>query len=91
MGLMKYRILWSPVADENFNAVMQRSQKSLRKALLLVVRAINATLVDDPIGCSESRSDDVRIAFFDPLGIYFELMEDVRTVVVINVWRTDLR
>ena len=86
---MKYRILWSPIADENFKAFIERADQAQEKALLLTVRNINSTLIDNPIGCSESRSDEVRIAFFDPLAIYFEVMEDIRTVVVIKVWRTD--
>jgi hypothetical protein len=37
----------------------------------------------------ESRYDTVRIGFVSPLGVQFEVMQDVRTVVVYDVWRID--
>jgi hypothetical protein len=41
--------------------------------------------------CGESRVDNVRIAFIQPLAIQFEVLDDVSTVIVYEVWRTDLR
>ena len=52
-------------------------------------RNIDHQLLDDPFEFGESRFDTVRIGFADPLAILFEVMDDVRTVVVFEVWRTD--
>jgi hypothetical protein len=39
----------------------------------------------------ESRYDKMRIGFLNPLGVDFEVMDDLRTVVVHDVWRITRR
>lgn len=88
---MKYRILWNPDAEEILDDILKNCFSAERIKLLQAVRAINFALVNDPYEVSESRSEAIRIAFEFPLGVYFELMEDVWTVIVIDIWRTDRR
>ncbi len=35
--------------------------------------------------------DTVRVGFVRPLGVQFEVLDDVRTVIVYDVWRIDER
>ena len=42
-------------------------------------------LVADPLDFGESRYDQVRIGFERPLAVQFEVLEDVRTVIVFYV------
>jgi hypothetical protein len=51
------------------------------------VRDIDAVLLDLPDTLGESRYDQTRIGFLHPLGVDFEVMDDLRTVVVHDVWR----
>ena len=39
----------------------------------------------------ESRYDAVRVGFVLPLGVQFEVFDDVRTVIVYDVWRIDVK
>jgi hypothetical protein len=50
---------------------------------------IDQHLMSDPKGFGESRGEAVRIGFIRPLGVLFEVLDDVRTVVVYDVWRID--
>jgi hypothetical protein len=54
-------------------------------------RVINTWLASDPLNLGESRLDDVRVAFKYPLGLEFEVLDDVKAVVVYEVWRTDIK
>ena len=50
---------------------------------------IDGHLLGQPNEFGESRYDTVRIGFVHPLGVQFEVLEDVRTVIVYDVWRID--
>jgi hypothetical protein len=39
----------------------------------------------------ESRFDSVRVGYELPLGVQYEVLGDVRTVVVYDVWRIDAK
>jgi hypothetical protein len=43
----------------------------------------------DPTAFGESRYDTIRVGFAYPLGVQFEVMDDVRTAIVHDVWRID--
>ncbi len=57
--------------------------------LIAAARQIDEELVADPHAFGESRYDSVRIGFALPLGVHFEVIDDVRTVIVYDVWRID--
>lgn len=57
--------------------------------LVNAVRKIDSTLATSPQDFGESRYDPMRVGFEHPFGIEFEVMNDVRTVVVHDIWRTD--
>jgi hypothetical protein len=60
------------------------SRQSLRRRA-----KIDRHLIADPNGFGESRYDTVRVGFAYPLGVQFEVMDDVHTAVVYDVWRID--
>lgn len=84
---MTYRVLWSPYAEQRLEQMLQDSPD--RESLAATVREIDQHLFTDPTGFGESRYDTVRIGFVYPLGIQFEVMDDLRTVIVYDVWRFD--
>jgi hypothetical protein len=84
---MKYRVLWAPNADEQLNAILLVATD--RSVIAEAARVINTWLASDPLNLGESRLDNVRIAFNHPLGVEFEVLDDVKTVIVYQTWRTD--
>jgi hypothetical protein len=52
-------------------------------------RQIDRKLMSRPASVGESRFDNYRVEFVRPLGIQYEILEDVSTVIVHDVWRTD--
>lgn len=86
---MSYRVLWSPHAEERLEGILQ--DLSAQASCAQAARQIDAVLLNDPLGFGESRVEAVRIGFVHPLGVHYEVLEDVRTVVVYHVWRIDRR
>jgi len=48
-------------------------------------------LTSDPLDFGESRPDGIRIGFKQPLAFFFEVLEDVQTVILLAIWRIDHR
>jgi hypothetical protein len=86
---MSYRVFWAPHADEQLDAILRVAVD--QPQIAAAARAIDTRLVTNPSDLGESRHEKVRIAFVRPLGVEFEVLEDVKTVIVYEVWRTDLR
>lgn len=84
---MKYRVLWSPFAEMRLENLLQSELE--RQPLAAAAQEIDQKLIKDPKDFGESRYDTVRVGFVRPLGVEFDVMDDVRTVVVYNVWRID--
>jgi len=62
-----------------------------REILAAGTRAIDRQLATDPNSFGESRYETVRVAFVRPLGVQYEVLDDVRTVIVYDVWRINRR
>ena len=88
---MQYRVLWSPYAEERLEQLLQESTEPLASVIAGAVREIDALLLDSPDAFGESRYDKMRIGFLHPLGVDFEVMGDLRTVVAHDVWRITRR
>jgi len=82
---MPFRVLWTPYAEERLADYLQNDPEP--HILAGVARQIDRILVGNPATFGESRYDTNRIAFMYPLGVQFEVMDDVRTVIVHDVWR----
>ena len=84
---MQYRVLWAPYAEEKLEHLLQAATEP--PLLAAAARQIDLHLMTDPTAFGESRYDTVRIRFVYPLGVQFEVMDDVRTVIVHDVWCID--
>lgn len=82
---MPYRVFWSPEAERMFKRL--HSAASDPTALVTASRNIDAQLRSDPYEFGESRQANVRIGFERPLAVQFEVLDDVRTVIVFDVWQ----
>jgi hypothetical protein len=86
---MSYRVFWSPHAEQRLEEILQDLAE--QSQIAAAARDIDRFLRADPIGYGESRYDTVRIGFARPLGVQYEVLEDVLTVIVYDVWRIDQR
>jgi hypothetical protein len=84
---MQHRVLWAPYAEDMLERLLQAASEP--PLLAMAARQIDQCLMTDPRSFGESRYDMIRIGFMYPLGVQFEVMDDVRTVIVHDVWRID--
>jgi hypothetical protein len=86
---MKYRVFWTPEAERELRRIVAASDD--RTIVSAAAREIDRLLVADPHDVGESRVETTRKGFVRPLGVDFEVLDDVATVIVFGVWRTDRR
>ena len=55
----------------------------------MAAKEIDRHLLTNPHDFGESRYGVMRIGLVWPLGVQFEVMDDVRTVIVHDIWRID--
>lgn len=84
---MTYRVFWAPHAEEHLENIVRNAADSA--ILAAAAREIDQHLISDPLHFGESLYDTVRVGFVRPLGVQFEAMDDVRTVIVYDVWQID--
>ena len=84
---MQFRVLWTPYAEARLAGFLQNDPEP--PILAGVARQIDQRLMDSPELFGESRFDANRVGYVYPLGVQFEVMDDVRTVIVHDVWRID--
>jgi hypothetical protein len=82
-------VLWTPHAEERLEALLQATNAQAEVAAS--AREIDQQLLTDPLAFGESRFEDVRVGFSLPLGVQYEVILEVQTVVVYDVWRIDVR
>lgn len=80
---MAYRVLWAPDADSQLEAMVAQAVDA--PAIAAAARMIDQMLTNSPFESSESRFEEGRIAFSTPLGVQFQVLDDVKTVVVFDV------
>jgi mRNA-degrading endonuclease RelE of RelBE toxin-antitoxin system len=81
---MKYRVLWEPYAESQLERILGETTDQAR--IVAATRAIDGQLLTAPLEFGESRWDTVRIGFERPLGVLYDILDDVRTVIVYEVW-----
>ena len=84
---MNYRVFWAPQAEKQLEAILQDQAEQV--GIAAAVRRMDERLTSDPFTFGESRYDTLRVGFELPLGIDYEVLQDVRTVIVYHVWRID--
>lgn len=86
---MQYRVLWAPFAEDELERLLKNSPDA--DVLAAAAREIDRHLFVAAAEFGESRYDTMRVGFAYPLGVQFEVMEDVRTAIVHNIWRIDTK
>lgn len=84
---MRCRVFWSPYAEEKLESLLRNA--SGPDVIAAAAREIDRFLSSMPETFGESRYDTMRVAFVFPLGVQFEVMNDVQTVIVHDAWRID--
>ena len=84
---MKYRVFWSPEAELQLAGLLAAAGDQER--LKAAVRQMDRSLAIDPFGFGESRADSIRIGFARPFAIQYDVLQDVATVIVYDLWRID--
>jgi hypothetical protein len=86
---MTYRAFWSPEAELQLESIL--ADPASREKLAAIAHDIDRALAIDPVGFGESRSGSIRVGFILPLAVQYDLLDDVATVIVEDVFRTELR
>jgi hypothetical protein len=86
---MPYRVFWSPDAELRYKTLLAGSNEAA--ALVEAARDLDEQLHSNPDELGESRHENIRVGFLEPLALEFEVLEDVKTVIVFNVWVTKRR
>ena len=81
---MKYTVLWTPAAEEHLAAIWIDAPN--RNAVTEAVNSMDSSLRNNPASQGESRHGSLRITFWPPLGVNFEVVQEDRTVYVVAVW-----
>lgn len=86
---MSYRVFWSPHAEMRLEEILRNTTE--QTPIADAARTIDRYLRTYPVEFGESRFETVRVGFVRPLGVQYELLEDVETVIVYDVWRIDTK
>ena len=81
---MKHRVLWDPHSELQLVRILAEHRDQTR--VLAAVHAIDSQLLNAPLEFGESRPESLRIGFERPLAVLYEVLDDVRTVIVYEVW-----
>jgi hypothetical protein len=79
-------VFWSPDAEWLLKNLHGGSSDPA--TLVTAANNIDRKLHLDPYDFGESREGNVRIGFERLLAVQFEVLDDVETVIVFDVWRT---
>lgn len=86
---MRYRVVWAPDTERNLEAIL--ATVAQRTGAVEAARDIDSHLMSNPHAFGESRVDQIRIGFVLPLGVEYEVFEDIRMVIVHSVWHIGSR
>jgi hypothetical protein len=84
---MRWHLFWSPHAEDRLEKLLLNAPDPAR--LVAASRMIDMYLGNYPLSFGESRYDAIRVGFEHPLGVQYEVLKDVSTVIVHDVWRID--
>jgi plasmid stabilization system protein ParE len=86
---LSFRVFWSAHAEEQLEEIFHHAAD--RPSLARVAREIDHFLAAEPRDFGESRQESVRIGFILPLGVLYDVLDDVATVIVYDVWHVSPR
>ena len=84
---MNYRVDWAPRAEQRLAAAWLTAAD--RTAVAVAAARLDAYLARDPLHLGDALDSSVhRVAFFEPIGAEFEVIEDDKRVIVQGVFTT---
>ena len=82
---MSYEVIWQQITEQELAAAWLAATD--RNAVTHAAASLDGQLAHDPLRLGESRTSSVhRIAYFPPLGVEFEVVEDDKRVIVQGVF-----
>jgi len=81
-----FRVIWTATAFDLLEHILDLAADP--NAVVAAVVELDHLLGTDPVGHSEDRPDDRRVAFVLPIGVMFDFDKATRTVTVGSVWTT---
>jgi hypothetical protein len=81
-----FRVEWLREAVSELADLWIKADSPSRQVLTEVTHALDQELQADPFRQSESREEEVRILFADPLAVLFEVELQQRIVWILHVW-----
>jgi hypothetical protein len=82
---MNWKVVWKPDAERRLTTIWLADR--MRQRIADAANEIDTLLAADPLNAGESREDNDRVLFAKPLGALVEVLQDERTVNVLEVWR----
>lgn len=79
-----YTVLWKQSALDQLTELWLVAAN--RAEINAAVEEIDRALSTDPQHVGESRTTTIRVIFCQPLGAFFEIVDDDRKVNVLRVW-----
>ena len=83
---MAFTVTWDPAAEQALTSLWlgSRSRMSISEAS----HRIDELLRSSPLTAGESRTNNGRVLFVEPLGVEFLVFEQDCRVLVVSVWQT---
>ncbi len=82
---MRYVVVWGPLTEEMLASAWLAATD--RNAVTHAAAILASQLAHDPLRLGESRTSSVhRVAYYLPLGVEFEVVEDDKRVIVQGVF-----
>ena len=82
-----FQVEWLQRAVDELATIWIQADSTQRRAIVEATNTIDRKLQTDPFLTSESREDNQRVLFADPLGVLFEVDIPMRTVWILHVWQ----
>lgn len=83
-----FQVEWVEGALADLAAIWMHADREMRAEVTAASNLIDRQLRECPFEQGESREDNCRIHFVDPLAITFEVEEGPQRVWVLKVWAT---
>ena len=84
---MTYSVRWREEASDELAAIWLGGDSQERRDVTIAADAIDKALGSHPSQCGESRSEERRIFYNQPLAVIFQVFEQDRAVYVLQVWK----
>ena len=81
-----FRVEWLREAVSELADLWIKADSPFRQVITEATHALDQELQADPFRGSESREEEVRTLFSDPLAILFEVDPQQRIVWILHVW-----